>query len=185
MYNECEESEIQEYGAFSTTAPLVSHQPSVRPPPTTENEVVFAADGGMEAEIDAEDLRGFFGDEEGDNHAKEDNADKLLAEPGNPSDDVALNNHEEDDQQGSAHKVLPDPGEPTAAEVEDHRACGHLPYRSWCQECVESRGTGEPHRQRSEQRVVCVFAFDYLSIGKDGAPIGRQDLTEHRDEVDV
>ena len=38
----------------------------------------------------------------------------------------------EEDLQGAAHKILPDPGEPTAADIEDHRACGHLPYRSWC-----------------------------------------------------
>ena len=92
---------------------------------------------------------------------------------------------EEHDLQGAAHKVLPDPGEPTAAEVEDHRACGHLPYRSWCDECVEARGTGEPHRKRTEQREVCVFAFDYLFIGKDGLAIRRQDLTELRNEVAV
>jgi hypothetical protein len=32
---------------------------------------------------------------------------------------------------------------------------------------------------------VCVFAFDYLFIGKDGVPITRQDLSEGREEVDV
>ena len=44
---------------------------------------------------------------------------------------------------------------------------------------------GEPHRARTEQRAVCVFAFDYLFIGKDGVPIRRQDLTADREEVDV
>ena len=99
--------------------------------------------------------------------------------------DVEGEDVEESDQTGAAHKVLPDPGEPTATEVEDHRACGHVPFRSWCQECVEARGVGEPHRTRKEQRVVCVFAFDYLFIGKDGIPIKRQDLSEGREEVDV
>ena len=32
---------------------------------------------------------------------------------------------------------------------------------------------------------MCVFAFDYLFIGKDGVPIQRQHLSEDRDEVDV
>ena len=32
---------------------------------------------------------------------------------------------------------------------------------------------------------MCVFAFDYLLIGKDGLPIRRQDLTEGREEVSV
>ena len=40
------------------------------------------------------------------------------------------------DADGAEYKVSPDPGEPTASQVEDHRACGHWPYRSWCSECV-------------------------------------------------
>ena len=44
-------------------------------------------------------------------------------------------------------RVLPDPGEPTAGQMEDPRACGHIPYRSWCRECVEGRSTGEQHRK--------------------------------------
>ena len=92
---------------------------------------------------------------------------------------------EESDLRGAAHRVLPDPGEPTAAEVEDHRACGHIPYRSWCSECVEARGVGEPHEKRSEQCTVCVFASCFLFISKDGTPMRRQDLTENHGEVDV
>jgi len=134
--------------------------------------VVFAADGGLEADEDNED----FGDLSGD---------EVHNDPAERTDDVAQDAADDDDLKGAAHKVLPDPGEPTTAEVEDHRACGHVPYRSWCAECVESRGVGEPHRTRKDQRLVCVFAFDYLFIGKDGKPIARQDLTDNREEVDV
>ena len=144
--------------------------------------MVFAADGELEAE-DEEDLKDFISDDVINDHGggvqvADNEAD---APDGNDHDGDA----DDDDLRGAIHKVLPDPGEPTAAEVEDHRACGHLPYRSWCNECVEARGVGEPHRSRADQRTVCVFAFDYLFIGKDGVPIRREDLTEHRDEVDV
>ena len=129
--------------------------------------------------MDEEELRDLFPDE----------ASAPLLQPSGQHcervDDPEGVEASEDDLQGAAHKVLPDPGEPTAAAVEDHRACGHIPFRSWCGECVESRGVGEPHRTRKEQRTVCVFAFDYLFIGKDGMPILRKDLTESREEVDV
>ena len=38
----------------------------------------------------------------------------------------------DEDHEAAEGKVLPDPGEPTASQVEDHRANGHIPYRSWC-----------------------------------------------------
>ena len=53
---------------------------------------------------------------------------------------------------GAEARVLPDPGEPTPSQVEDHRACGHVPYRSWCDECVQGRATGEQHRARKGER---------------------------------
>ena len=49
---------------------------------------------------------------------------------------------EDDDHEGADARILPDPGEPTPSQVEDHRASGHIPYRAWCRECVEGRGTG-------------------------------------------
>ena len=47
-----------------------------------------------------------------------------------------------EDCEGAEARVLPDPGEPTASQVEDRGANGHLPYRSWCAECYEGRATG-------------------------------------------
>ena len=75
---------------------------------------------------------------------------------------------ESEDREGAQARVLPDPGEPTASQVEDHRANGHLPYRSWCRECYEGRATGEQHRKRTGERAVCVFSFDYLFLDKTG-----------------
>ena len=122
--------------------------------------------------MDEEELEEIFGE----------SIEAPLLQPSDESEGVEA---AEEDLRGAAHKLLPDPGEPTAAEVEDHRACGHLPYRSWCHECVESRGTGEQHRKRTEARIVCVFAFDYLFLGHDGRAIRREELTEGREEVKV
>ena len=82
--------------------------------------------------------------------------------------DEDLEQAEDQDREGAAARVLPDPGDPTTSQIEDHRAKGHIPYRSWCKECVAGRSTGEPHRRRTGGRSVCVFSFDYLYLDKAG-----------------
>ena len=91
----------------------------------------------------------------------------------------------DDDGEAPAARVLPDPGEPTASQMEDHRACGHIPYRSWCRECVEGRSTGEQHRKRKGARSLCVFSFDYLFLDRTGQRVSRESLTANREEVDL
>ena len=81
------------------------------------------------------------------------------------------------DAEGAAHKVSPDPGEPTASQVENHRACGHWPYRSWCPPCIGGRGGGEQHRRRTEAKSISVFAFDYLLLDASGKVLKREDVT--------
>ena len=44
-------------------------------------------------------------------------------------------------------RMAPDPGQPTAAESEEHRVT-HYPYRNWCRECVEGRALGEQRGRR-------------------------------------
>ena len=157
---------------------MTSPHSSISPTANT-TDVVFAADGGLEAEMDEEELKDLFSDE----------AEAPLLQPSVEDRGLADGTEgltaTEEDLEGAVHKILPDPGEPTAAEVEDHRACGHIPYRSWCKECVESRGLGEPHRAHPEQRKACVFAFDYMFIGKDGLPVLSADAGDGGDEENV
>ena len=93
-------------------------------------------------------------------------------------------NAEGDDAEGADHKLLPDPGEPTVTQIEDHEACGHSPYRSWCDACYFGRGCGEQHRKRTGTKSICVFAFDYLLLDKSGNVVQREALTAGA-EVDV
>ena len=67
---------------------------------------------------------------------------------------------EAEPEDGADRRILPDPGEPTASQREEHCAEGHIPYRSWCSDCVEGRSTGEQHRARKGVRQVCVFSCD-------------------------
>ena len=43
----------------------------------------------------------------------------------------------ENEEDSAPRRTAPDPGEPTAEEVADHRV-DHYPFRSWCQHCVEA-----------------------------------------------
>ena len=55
---------------------------------------------------------------------------------------------------------------PARAEVEEHRV-GHCPYRSWCDECVESAGREDGHRN-VESHSIAMISMDYLFITKKG-----------------
>ncbi len=99
-------------------------------------------------------------------------------------DDDDTGDPEDQDCEGAAARVLSDLGELTASQIEDHRACGHVPYRSWCGECVKGRLAGEQHRHRTGERRICVFSFDYLYLDKSGKPLKREALPNMED-VDV
>ena len=58
-------------------------------------------------------------------------------------------------------RVAPDPGMPSPEEIDEHEV-GHVPYRQWCEECVQGRGTGEPHGPSMGEHAVPVVEFDYL-----------------------
>ena len=76
---------------------------------------------------------------------------------------IELEEHEED---CAPIRLAPEPGEPTDEQVEVHRT-SHLPYRSWCETCVEGRGSGEQHRSGPGSNVP-VVACDYLIVTKRG-----------------
>ena len=95
---------------------MTSQHSSISPTANT-TDVVFAADGGLEAEMDEEELKDLFSDE----------AEAPLLQPSVEDRGLADGTEgltaTEEDLEGAVHKILPDPGEPTAAEVEDH---GHV-----------------------------------------------------------
>ena len=104
--------------------------------------------------------------------------------PGEDVDEGVVNDSEGlpgelQDPEGAQFRVRPDPGEPTVSQIEDHRACGHWPYRSWCPECIKARGGCEQHRRRTEAKGISVFSFDYLFLDEAGNMIRREDVTEN------
>ena len=61
-------------------------------------------------------------------------------------------------------KMVPDPGQPTEAEVEEHRTNGHIPYRSWCKWCAMGRGIGFPHNDSKTKASIPRIGIDYFYI---------------------
>jgi hypothetical protein len=60
-----------------------------------------------------------------------------------------------------------DPGAPTQA-MRDAHAATHLPFRSWCAECVQGRKDAPPHqRQKRVAGEVPEVAFDYAFVRRD------------------
>ena len=70
---------------------------------------------------------------------------------------------------------------PTQKEIDHHRLT-HLPYRSWCQECVEAFAREWAHKAHGDARGVPLISCDYLYVTKNGF-LARSELAE--DERDA
>ena len=83
-----------------------------------------------------------------------------------------MGNGDEIDEQRPAEearlaKPARDPGAPTRAEYEAHQAT-HLPYRSWCEECVSGQRDNPAHRAiQQDPDAVPEVAFDYAFVRRD------------------
>ena len=92
--------------------------------------------------------------EGGDPQEKEDAIEEIPGEE-NP----------EEGQECAPRRALPDPGQPTQQQLDDHRI-DHLPFRSWCPECVAGSATGEQHQKRCESKSILTISMDYLYLTK-------------------
>ena len=81
--------------------------------------------------------------------------------------------HDEDVRPFTALKP---PCMPTQEEVDRHRIT-HLPFRSWCPECVEAFGREWAHHRVSTERSIPLVSCDYMYLTANGA-FAREDLPE-------
>jgi hypothetical protein len=132
-------------------------RPSVRdwlyPPP------VAAAAGAREDEVEEHAHRaesgGVLPDEPGHLAEGAESEDVLPDEPGHPAEEAR------------AARPARDPGAPTQA-MRDAHAATHLPFRSWCEECVQGRRDAPPHlRTKRGAGEVPEVAFDYAYFRRD------------------
>ena len=57
---------------------------------------------------------------------------------------------------------------PTISEIRQHKTT-HVPYRSWCDECVEAFAREWPHlHQSSNGRTIPVIHMDYACLTEKG-----------------
>ena len=81
------------------------------------------------------------------------------------SGEIAEAESEEDYQ---PKKLLPTPILPSPEEFALHRN-DHIPYRSWCDHCVEGSGREAAHHHAKHgERVIPTVGFDYMYLGKKG-----------------
>jgi hypothetical protein len=70
-------------------------------------------------------------------------------------------------EEARAARPARDPGAPTQAERDAH-ATTHLPFRSWCDECVQGRKDAPPHcRTKRGPGEVPEVSFDYAFVRRD------------------
>ena len=66
-------------------------------------------------------------------------------------------------------KKMQDPVKPCQSDIDDHNIT-HLPYRSWCAQCVMGRGKEMPHCRSAGDGVLPEIHCDFFFIGEEGEP---------------
>ena len=76
---------------------------------------------------------------------------------------------EPDGEESQVRRKRPSPTLPSASEFKEHKLT-HIPYRSWCDECVECFGREWGHHGdgQLEKRRVPVVSMDYLFVTRKG-----------------
>ena len=74
-----------------------------------------------------------------------------------------------DEAEAVARRALPSPYMPTVSEIREHKTT-HLPYRNWCDECVEAFAREWPHLARDgpSDRSTPVIHIDYACLTEKG-----------------
>ena len=65
-------------------------------------------------------------------------------------------------------RVLPTPYTPTQDEVDEH-SIDHIPYRCWCEHCLNGFGRDDAHRAEQQHKSVPGIRLDYMFVTKTGS----------------
>ena len=85
------------------------------------------------------------------------------------------------EEEAQPQRLVKTPYTPTAAEMAEHRANGHLPYRCWCPDCVEGFGREWAHAGSGVERDFPMVSCDYLYITASGVFLRAELGEEERD----
>ena len=73
-------------------------------------------------------------------HREEDDPQGRGASDGRGANEEDRQTDDEKEEEAQPNKRILAPDMPTKAEVIEHKANDHIPYRSWCKHCVEGFG---------------------------------------------
>ena len=89
------------------------------------------------------------------------------------SDEVMVDEVDEEASEGRKPKALRSPLAPTLEEIEEHEMVGHAIHRSWCGHCMRSRGLMEQHQRAvPEDQGLPTLSINYFYFGNqdEGLP---------------
>ena len=90
---------------------------------------------------------------------------------------------ENEENESRKVKVMKAPGEPSQAEIDEHNASGHCPYRSWCKWCVAGHAVSKGHyRAKEEEDKVPTVSVDYMYMKERPQDEGQEDEGDEDDE---
>ena len=107
--------------------------------------------------------------------------DDALIAPATAADEEETAVTIDDEEESEPLRVMADPGQPTAEQLELHRLT-HWPYRAWCKWCVMGRGRGAPHTTASACTIP-IIGLDYFFITVGGVE-KRSDLKEFSEDAE-
>ena len=83
-----------------------------------------------------------------------------------------------DDDEGKKTKGLPHGIKPSKKEVEEHERT-HLPFRSWCEHCVNGKAKSHPHFKKDEEEIgIPTISWDYFYMKDEEEEDGEADEGE-------
>ena len=106
-------------------------------------------------------------EDNGDEKGKED--EKTMDD--GPEEDI------EDSQDVQQPKVAHDPGQPSARQRALHDLL-HMPFRTWCQDCLQGQGKDRYHLRIQDESGVPRIAIDYMFLTERG-------VTRQSEEADT
>ena len=66
---------------------------------------------------------------------------------------------------------------PSLAEIEEHNLT-HLPFRDWCEFCVQGKASSHPHMKRKvNENAVPVISMDYMGLKQRAPEEGQAPIT--------
>jgi hypothetical protein len=89
----------------------------------------------------------------------EEESSRTLAPVEDDLEEGEVHVEEESEEDSAELKHAKDIASPNRDVVEKHRVT-HLPYRSWCKQCVMGRGVGKPHATIAEESSVPIVGMD-------------------------